>query len=265
MGNEAVVRSISRAIRILQAINLGGALSLTEISRAANLPYPTAGRILHTLMQEGLVETEKTRKYYRVTRLVQSLSFGFKETSLLGQIAHPHMSSLTKRISWPVSIATRVGKSMQVRDSTHIESALTLCNYEYGYTVPVLGSASGRVYLAHAPDEERIAVLKGIELTDGKSSDLTMFESERTIMGIRKDGYAVYLRNPYNPIPGKTSSISVPIFTPERIIAALTMTYFASAMPINTAIRTFLDDMTATARDIGLALSDASQNDNGLV
>ena len=255
MKREPLVRSISRAVAILQAINRAGSLSLSEIAETVCLPYATTVRIVQTLLHEGLIERETTRKFYRVTRLVQSLSLGFKETGSLVAIAHPHLSALTKKIGWPVAVSTRVGKSMVTRDSTHAETSLTFTNYQPGYTFPILESSTGHCLLAHLPDDERKFILKGIELSDGRSPQLQALESNHTIEAIREKGYAVYVRGLHTTTPGKTSSISVPIFAHGMVCASLPLTIFASAMPLEKAIKNFVGEMKATAHVIGVALT----------
>ena len=108
-------------------------LSLMDIARAVDLPYPTAFRIIQTLIHEGLIECEPTRKHYRVTELVQSLSLGYQDGGKLVSAARPHIVELTRRFSWPVSVVTHVGQSMVVRDSTHTLTSLTFFNYSPGY------------------------------------------------------------------------------------------------------------------------------------
>lgn len=251
------VRSVSRSIAILRAINRLGSMSLTEISRMVELPYPTACRIMQTLIHEGLVECEQTRKRYRATALVQSLSIGFQDRDRLVQVARPFIAELTKTILWPVSIGSRVGPSMIVRDSTHSETSLTFTNYMPGFTFPILESATGHAYLAYASEEERINVLKGIEMMSGPSAISDMFTSGKLVERIRGDGYSSYDRSLHTPTPGKTSSISVPLFEQDKLMATLTLTVFSSAISMSAAIERYLALLRKVAQDISHAL-DAS-------
>ena len=145
MERGVPIRSVSRAIAILQAINQKGALSMMQISRMGDVPYPTACRIIQTLMYEGLVEQEPSRKYYRPTVMVQSLSHGFQADSMLVETGRQHIRELTRKVGWPVSLTVRVGTQMVVRDSTHGETSLTFERYYPGYRLPLLDCASGRV------------------------------------------------------------------------------------------------------------------------
>jgi len=45
----------------------------------------------------------------------------------------------------------------------------------------------------------------------------------------------VHARNAYTATPGKTSSIAVPVFRGERIAGALSLIFFAAAMPMREA------------------------------
>jgi IclR family mhp operon transcriptional activator len=58
MEKGVPIRSISRAIAVLQAINRQGSMSLMGIAKTAEVPYPTACRIVQTLLFEGLINTK---------------------------------------------------------------------------------------------------------------------------------------------------------------------------------------------------------------
>ena len=229
-----------------------------EIARLIDLPYPTAYRIVQTLVFEGLIECEPSRKHYRATALVQSLSSGFKDQGNLITVARPHLVALTQKISWPVAIATHVGPWMMIRDSTHALTSLAFNNYHPGYTFPILECASGLAYMAFTSDEERDCILKGITSLDGRSPTISMFESRKLIARIREDGYATNDRTLHTPTPGKTSSISAPVFDDGKIAATLTMAYFSSAMRMAEAVRRYAPDIKKVAAEITGALQQAS-------
>lgn len=78
VSGNPTVRSISRGIAVLMALNRNGSMSMMALSKATELPYPTVNRIIQTLLFERLVEREPARKHYRVTRLVRALSSGYQ-------------------------------------------------------------------------------------------------------------------------------------------------------------------------------------------
>jgi IclR family mhp operon transcriptional activator len=255
MERSVPIRSVSRSIAVLQAINRGEWLTVMEISKAVGLPYPTTFRIIQTLMHEGLVACEASSKRYRVTALVQSLALGYADRGNLIELARPRMVELTQKHAWPVSLTTHVGRSMIVRDSTHTLSSLTFCNYSPGYSLPLLECASGHAFLAHVGEEERLALLAGLETYERRTPLLEMFKSERLVQNIRENGYATWERNPHSQFPGKTSAIAVPIFEDDVVGAALTLVFFASAMPMAEAVRRYVPHLKDAAAQITAELN----------
>lgn len=258
MEKGVPIRSITRSIAALRAINRHGSLSMMEIAKASEVPYPTACRIVQTLLYEGLIEQEPARKRYRATALVQALATGFQHDDELVRIARPHIVGLTARVGWPVSIAIRVGREMMLRDSTHANSSLTFEHYYPGFTLPILDSASGKVSMAFAPDEEREMILRFMRVSqDIDLNYLATAEIGLDVDRIRSDGYAVQGRNHFNLTPGKTSSIAVPIFKNGQFEAAMTLVFFVAAMKLTQALEQYLDDLKATAAAISYDLSNS--------
>ena len=257
MEKGVPIRSVCRSIAALKAINRHGSLSMMEISKASEVPYPTACRIVQTLVYEGLIEQEPARKRYRPTALVQTLSHGFQQDDRLVRAARPHIVALTRQVGWPVSIATRVGRNMMLRDSTHANTSLTFEQYYPGFTLPILDSASGKLSMAFAPEEERVMILKWMRVSQEIDLQyLATAEASLDVDRIRRLGYAVQGRNHFNRTPGKTSSIAVPIFRNGMFEAAMTMVFFVTAMKLDAALDSYLDDLKATAAAISHDLSE---------
>ena len=234
MEKGVPIRSITRSIAALKAINRHGSLSMMEIAKSAEVPYPTACRIVQTLLYEGLIEQEPARKRYRPTALVQTLATGFQHDDELVRLARPHIVALTQKVGWPISVAIRVGRQMMLRDSTHANSSLTFEHYYPGFTLPILDSASGKVSMAFAPDDDREMILRFMRVSqDIDLNYLATAEVSLDVERIRANGYAVQGRNHFNLTPGKTSSIAVPIFKNGHFEAAMTMVFFIAAMKLS--------------------------------
>lgn len=224
-----------------------GSLTMMQISKRGRIPYPTACRIVQTLIHEGLIEQEPARKFYRPTALVQSLSQGFQADSLLVERGRRHIRQLTQKIGWPVSLTVRIGTHMVVRDSTHADTSLTFERYYPGFRLPLMDCASGRVCLAHMGLEELDKVMNWVSLVGAEEEDMTAYVSVNTLNKIREEGYAAIGWGQHNLTPGKTSSIAVPIFREGKFEAALTLIYFAAAMKQGEAVERYIDDLRQTA------------------
>ena len=253
----APIRSLSRGLLVLQTINQEGSATLSTIGKRTNLPYPTVFRIVQTLMQDGYVEAEPHRKSYRASIVTKSLSSGFQDDSLLTSVARPHIVRLTERFAWPISIATRVGNMMMVRDSTHRLTSLTLSNYAPGFTLPIAECSSGKVFLSYCGDDERASIRKGLSLLQGPADRVALLltENDALVNSIRAKGYATQVRNNYTNNPGKTSSISVPIMQQDRIFGAMAIVFFTVGLRMEDAEARFVPAMREAADEIGAELA----------
>jgi IclR family mhp operon transcriptional activator len=251
------IRAISRAIAVIRAVNNLENPKLADIAKACNMPYPTAYRIAQTLMMEGILERDDASRRYRPAEGVLSLAQGYKRDDAMIGAARPHLESLTSSVIWPVSLVTRLGSSMIVRASTHAQTSLTFNDYQPGFALPVLGCASGLVYLAFADQKERSLILNGLRLMSADIDIEPLLHIERGyILGkVSEDGFALITRNPNTRSPGKTSSIAMPLFYNGRVIAALTLIFFAAAMKPSKAIQSYIEPMRETVAAIQAAWS----------
>ena len=258
MEKGVPIRSLSRGIAVLQAVNQAGTISMMEIARISDLPYPTACRIVQTLLYEGLIEREPARKRYRPTALVQTLAHGFRGHAQLVRTARPHLVDLTRRVGWPVSLASHVGRSMVIRDSTHSLTTLTLSSYYPGYAVPLLECAAGIVFLSFLPADERAGLLNAAKLLPDEVTlhVIDLFENHALAEQVATQGYATRAHNTFTRNPGKTSSIAVPIMGPQRVAGTLTLAFFARALRMTDAVATFLAPLQETARTISAGLAE---------
>lgn len=260
MATDGNIRAISRALAVLQVINQHRSLSMMAIAKHSDLPYPTAFRIVETLMESGMVEREATRKHYRPTRLVTTLSVGFHEEDTLAEVSRRHIVNLTREVRWPISICTRVGMSMMLRESTHAIAPFTLNVYHPGYTLPLLDSSSGKAYVAFSDETEQEEVLEHVRRTNAVNAPRLVPRLKAVLSEIRDKGYSVQDRLKHTANPGKTSAISVPIMGQTKCEGTVTLAFFCSTMTLPHAIESYFPGIRRTAECIAqdLAASRAS-------
>lgn len=256
------IRSISRAIAVLQAVNRAGSISMMEIAHASNLPYPTACRIVQTLLYEELIERESVRKRYRPTAMVQTLSMGYQGHGALVRATHPNITALTREIGWPISLSTHVGSTMLLRDSTHSLTSLTFNEYHPGFAMPILDCAAGLVHLAFCDDEERATILDHLARFGNKQIDhMLKLTREGLIEQVANQGYATRDFNSFTLNPGKTSSIAVPLIVCGEIVGALTVAFFASTIAMRDAVLELLPRLRDCADAIVADLEHAAKQE----
>ena len=181
------------------------------------------------------------------------MSTGYQAADRLVTASRRHLVKLTEEVGWPISLATRVGTSMMVRDSTHGETSLTFTNYYPGYTLPISECASGKAYLAHCDETERAAITDGWKIADNETSrvGLLLVSDNSVIEDIRQRGYAINTRNAYSADAGKTSAIAVPIIRQSgKVAGTLSLIYFATAMNAADASEKYLALLKRTAQKI---------------
>lgn len=242
------IRAVTRALDVLRAINRLRGGTLAEIAREASLPYATCFRIVQTLMREGLVAQEAFRKRYHATEMVLALSSGYQADDRLVDAARGPMEDFTARHLWPLGLTIRVGSRMLIKYTTHALTTQTFEVYHPGDSQPIAESAAGRVWLAHAGPEERQAVLDGLMASDPDSSlGLRLLREQSLFEDIRARGFASYERTPFNRTPGQTSAISVPVIWGEKVRGCISVVFFASAMPMATAIDRYVAPLKEAA------------------
>ena len=253
------IRAASRALEVLEAINHLGGPTIMEITEDCRLPYPTVYRIIMTLVHDGWIEQEPTRKRYRPTQRVWSLVNGFQTQDLLVACARKPLTDLTSAVLWPVTLSVRVGDRMMVKDSTHSLTSQTFSNYHPGYTLPLLDCGAGKAYLAFCAEEERCIILDSAQRS-GDELTLWMLQivgNESYLDKIRQQGFASHVRVQHNENPGKTSAIAVPVFVDGRLEACLALIYFDLAMREEEAIAQYAEQLKHTAARIGTATAKA--------
>ena len=242
------VRAVERVIQIILYLNQFNGLNSNQIALGTKLSRGTAYRMLETLRTQGLVETHNDGRY-RLTCKVRQLADGFDDEEWISSIARPEMVRLTEIIAWPAMMTTPSGIDMVLRATTDPQTSLLFRRHTVGLTVPMLGSAAGRCYLAYCSRSRREAILELIV----KMAPNPWPEVARDIAGIQKSLAAIRRqRVSVSDTPDhRSASLAVPIIIEGGPLAVLGMRYFKSAMSQKEAVRRFLGPLLHSARWIG--------------
>lgn len=249
---DYTVRAIGRGLEVLQAVNRYGVARYVDIANSTSIPYPTVCRIVGTLVDLGMLERMPDGFGYRPTAMVQSLSAGFEEEDSLVRSTRPIISALCEDVGWPITITTRVGASMIIRDSTHKQTTLTYNHYSPGYALPLLECSVGKAYLAFCSLQERksiVATIKKIREIN-PTAQLLLQDVDAFLKPFQESGYAYHSYNEHTKDPGKTSSLAVPVFVDGVLKAAMGLIYFSSAIGNAEAAKKYVRQMQAAAKDI---------------
>jgi IclR family mhp operon transcriptional activator len=243
------IRALNRGLDVLTELNRVERATINTMASAVGLPRTTTYRILETLRLAGYVERDTHDDCYRPTIMVRALSDGFDDEALIAHIAKPLLASLGAQIVWPVAVATPLGATMMIRETTDRESPLALEQHGAGVRVPMLASAAGRAYLAFCPAPQRDALLEQLARSplpeDRMARDRN--EVERLLNETRNQGFG--MANRARRVSEETS-LAVPVGSKDRVLATVMVRYAATAVPLRTAVDHFLPKMREVAQKI---------------
>lgn len=242
------VRALERGLAILQVVNASDGIRTQDIANATGLARPTVFRLLETLEGQGFISQSPSGGSWHATLSCNLLSSGFLDKAWVGQIAVPAMVALGKDVLWPLDLVTLHGASMQVRESTHKTSPFSFDVGMVGSHIPLLHTAGGHAYLSFCPDNEREEILDIMRNSDKPEHEMahdarsiaTIVERTRAAgFGFRTDIWKTH-----------TMSVSFPIMSGERVLAALTIICLKSAMTFDEMVRRFAEPIRETCVEI---------------
>jgi DNA-binding IclR family transcriptional regulator len=147
------VRSVSRVIKILEALHKGDSLTFREISSQVKLPKSTAYEALGTLVAEGLIDKDISTGRYRLGLRILELAYSARRGSELTRIAQPFLKNLNQKLNETVQLTVRDRDEVLYVEG--FDSARQLrTSFELGERAPLYCTAVGKAILAFLPAAE---------------------------------------------------------------------------------------------------------------
>ena len=189
--NEYNVRAVERAIQILECFDdQHPERGISEIAQAVGLHKATAYRIVTTLVNYGYLEWVAEGQKYRLGLELTNLGFKVIRRMDLRKEALPYMKQLVEE--WDETCDLSMidqGKVfyVEILRSNH---ALTI-SAAVGQRLPVHSTASGKMFLAYLPEDERVDILSRPLEAYTKNTVTSPDEIRKQLEVIRNQGYAV--------------------------------------------------------------------------
>lgn len=248
------IRSVERAIDLLQALNRRPLSTLGDLHCETGLPKPSIVRLLRTLEAKGLATRSPSYGTYQLLGRVKSLASGFHHEPRIIEIAEGPMIDFTRKEGWPLSMALFDINAVVVCACTIRFTSLSLEHSSLSRRLSMVTRALGRAYIAFGTPKEQ-AILRTI-LKEGSDDpeDAGAHDEDamdRMIHEVRESGYAA--RDPL--VDPRSATIAVPIIERGRVVASLGMTWIAAAMPREEAVARYLPPLVGTAERISTALA----------
>lgn len=221
MSNEAArdpgVRSVERAITILDLLAQGGWRTGAEIARELQVHRSTALRLLGTLEGHALVERDPKSAKYRLGRRLPQLASVVTGESDLRSVARPVCEGLAGVLGETVTLDVLAGDEIVPIEQATASTSMVSVNW-LGRRTPVHCTASGKVILAFAPAAVRERLL-GSPLERSTPHTITVRgELEAQLDEAIKDGFA----RTYEELEVGLDAIAAPVYSASgEIVAAI--------------------------------------------
>ena len=209
------IATLERGLSVLSLFSDDSSeLTLTEISRSAELNMTTSLRIASTLESAGYLRRDPETKRYRPSLKVLQLGFAALRTMDIRQAARPHLERLSRETGETVSHAVLDGFEIvyvdRVRNRSIVGVVLGL-----GSRLPAHCTSMGKAILAFLPDDQLRTRLNGAQLDSCTASTISDIETLKADLAkVRRQGYAVNnqelaigLRAVAAPIRGEQGSV----------------------------------------------------------
>ena len=247
------VRGLARGMSVLWALKefRAAAATAVQLSERSGLHRTTVKRLLETLRQCGFVSHNEGDGKYRFTFRIRQLSEGYRDETLISEVAEPFLQELTAKVRWPSDLVTLERGEIVVRSSTHSSSPLSFTDSVLGYHPGFLRSAVGRAYLAFCPLDEREALLKILRARKDAQAARARDRHyvDKLVEETQRQGYA---KNAPGEEGGsrRFGAIAVPIRTESGVLACLNIIFLSRAITMEQIVARHLKDLQAAARKI---------------
>ncbi|WP_263858984.1 IclR family transcriptional regulator [Rhodopseudomonas infernalis] len=186
------VNALLRGLLVLEAVNAYGPVGLSEVRDITGLPKATTLRLLESLRQVGYLSFDETARTYTVGLRALALSNNISHENHLVETARPIMERLRLKLGWPSDLAIFQLDKMVIVD-TNRKPGMLSSNRSIGSRVPMLASATGRVYLANMAPDERADLLARLRLSSDPFEKLARNAKavDKIVKTTLERGYAV--------------------------------------------------------------------------
>ena len=253
------IDSLARGLVVLQTLQEMRAASLHDLHLETGIPKPTLTRILHTAHQHGLVWQRMVDGAFLPSH-TRGRPVETDDSEWLVEIASPVLEELSRRVQWPSVLSVPRLDYMETLETNSSRTYFdALPPRPHGFRVNMLGSASGRAYLAFCPDQELEAVLARLRLKKDRAFRLAHDEVavRRMVETTRRRGYSVRAPDfggdhdrPRSEVDDGRESIAMPVRVDGRVVGCINLTWRRQALSLRTAVQRHLEDLRTAVRTV---------------
>ena len=157
--------SAERSLRLLSLLaQEGRALPLAELSVRLGLPKVTTNRLCAQLLEGGYLARDVDERCFAVGPALRKLAFDTLNHGVVRGLRHEVLAALVTKVGETCNFTTLDGTQVLYIDRVEAQWPLRL-TLDVGSHVPLHCTASGKLFLAELPAEEREALIAQLPLT----------------------------------------------------------------------------------------------------
>src|SRR3712207_5556729 len=175
------------------------------------------------------------------------------DSEWLVEIASPVLGELSRRLQWPSVLSVPRLDYMETLETNSSRTYFdALPPRPHGFRVNMLGSASGRAYLAFCPEQELQAVLARLRLKKDPAFRLAHDEAavRRMVETTRRRGYGVRAPDfggdhdrPRSEVDDGRESIAMPVRVDGRVLGTINLTWRRQVLSTTGLVQRHLKDL----------------------
>lgn len=184
--------SAERSLRLLtQLAQAGRALTLAELAVQLSLPKATTHRLCMQLLDRGMISRAMRGGEFVVGPALRQLALDTLNHDTVRGLRHEELTSLVARVGETCNLTTLDGASVLYLDRVEAPWPWRL-TLAVGEHVPLHCTASGKLFLAMMPAEQRELLLSGLRLPRMTDNTLVSVSAlRRECLSIAELGYAL--------------------------------------------------------------------------
>jgi IclR family mhp operon transcriptional activator len=242
----ANVRSLERGLQLLQMLAESGFTTPAKLAAASGIDRTTIYRLLATLQRCGYVQQQADGGGVGLSSKLAELASGLHQQDQVMSIIAERLETLVSETKWPSDYGAIFAGRLRILASTHHKTSMTFFRRMTGKDRPILRTALGHAILAAVDDYERESILSAMAHSEGDRSDMVSQQVTRIVETTRLQGYAAA----ESTFDSKISAIALPIHHAGRVLGAINIVFFRTAMSAATAAERHLAALRATVSSI---------------
>lgn len=214
------MQTIDRAMQVIKVLagnDTKNWHSITDLSKECGLPVSTMHRLLHSMMQHGLIQQEADTKLYSMGNAWLEYGLQMYDTFDFVGLIRPEMEALMHECGESVYFSKPIGLESLIVERIDCPHNPIRIYDQLGIRIPMNIGAANKAMLAHMPKKEILKVVKKlVPVEEEKEAFLQLLNK------IRNDGFA----ESHGEKTNGTSSVAAPIFDHSNdLIGAISIGY----------------------------------------